>query len=136
MAKQPANHRKNPPRTSVRSATTNVAVPTPKTRPMAAATRNKPAAATKPKQSRAPKALRGPSKPRAGGLTAAAALLAKTGKAMKCQEMTECLMKSGAWTPEGKTPAATLAAAIGREIATKGSASRFKKVDRGVFAAS
>lgn len=136
MAKQPTNHGKSAPRTTTRSATTKSAVPAPKTRPVASATQNKPAAATKPTQSRAPKALRGPSKPRAGGLTAAAALLAKTGKAMKCQEMTECLMKSGAWTPEGKTPAATLAAAIGREIATKGSASRFKKVDRGVFAAS
>jgi hypothetical protein len=38
------------------------------------------------------------------------------------------------WTTKGKTPAATLYAAILREIQKKGSEARFKKVDRGQFA--
>ncbi|MBS0198269.1 MAG: hypothetical protein JSR77_16070, partial [Planctomycetes bacterium] len=38
-------------------------------------------------------------------------------------------------SPEGKTPEATLYAAIIREIAAKGNAARFKKHDRGVFVA-
>jgi hypothetical protein len=40
------------------------------------------------------------------------------------------------WTsPGGKTPEATLYAAIIREIAAKGTAARFKKHERGVFVA-
>ncbi|GEM_PF-5876952 len=39
------------------------------------------------------------------------------------------------WTPrKGKTPAATLYAAILREITTKGETSRFVKTERGRFA--
>ncbi len=42
----------------------------------------------------------------------------------------------GYWkSPGGKTPAATLSAAMTREINTKGKIARFKKVDRGLFAA-
>jgi hypothetical protein len=42
----------------------------------------------------------------------------------------------GLWTsPGGKTPEATLYAAIIREIAAKGTAARFKKHERGVFVA-
>jgi len=40
------------------------------------------------------------------------------------------------WKTNGKTPHATLYSAIIREIATKGSEARFKKADRGLFAAS
>lgn len=76
-----------------------------------------------------------PRKPRAGGLTAAAALLTKTGKSMKCGELADALISSGAWKPSGKTPAATLASAIFREIKDKGVAARFKKVAPGTFAA-
>ena len=40
----------------------------------------------------------------------------------------------GYWTsPAGKTPAATLSAAIHREIANKGHQARFRKVQRGKF---
>ena len=37
-------------------------------------------------------------------------------------------------SPGGKTPHATLYAAMLREIANKGAKARFKKVDRGLFA--
>ena len=38
-------------------------------------------------------------------------------------------------SPGGKTPEATLYAAMTREIAAKGRESRFKKVERGLFVA-
>ena len=37
-------------------------------------------------------------------------------------------------SPNGKTPHATLYAAMLREIGTKGDAARFRKADRGLFA--
>jgi hypothetical protein len=41
----------------------------------------------------------------------------------------------GLWSsPNGKTPEATLYAAMIREIRTKGSEARFQKVERGMFA--
>jgi hypothetical protein len=56
------------------------------------------------------------------------------GKEMKCPEMIEQMASKGYWTsPAGKTPAATLAAALIREIA-KGRDSRFRKVRPGTFA--
>ena len=39
-------------------------------------------------------------------------------------------------TPGGKTPHATLYSAILREIKTKGKDARFKKIERGKFAAN
>ena len=47
------------------------------------------------------------------------------------------MAEKGLWSsPKGKTPHATLYAAILREINAKGKAARFKKVDRGQFAYS
>jgi hypothetical protein len=57
------------------------------------------------------------------------------GKQLKCPEMIEAMASKKLWeSPGGKTPAATLSAAIGREIATKGKEARFKKVQPGTFA--
>jgi hypothetical protein len=54
---------------------------------------------------------------------------------MRCPEMIESMGQRGYWkSPGGKTPAATLYAAILKEITTKGKESRFVKVDRGQFA--
>jgi hypothetical protein len=51
--------------------------------------------------------------------------------------MIEAMAAKGLWTsPGGKTPHATLYSAILREIDTKGKAARFKKADRGHFAAN
>jgi hypothetical protein len=73
---------------------------------------------------------------RTSALDAAAALLAEVGKPMKAGEMVEQMAARGMWTsPGGKTPQATLYAAIIREIAAKGKDSRFVKRDRGLFAA-
>ena len=51
------------------------------------------------------------------------------------QRDAEALAAQGLWTsPGGKTPHATLYAAMLREITAKGSQARFKKVERGQFA--
>src|SRR5438067_311643 len=68
-------------------------------------------------------------------LEAAAKVLAETGRAMTCQELIEAMAAQGYWTsPAGKTPHATLYAAILREINTKGPDARFQKTERGQFA--
>jgi len=43
------------------------------------------------------------------------------------------MLAKGLWKTSGKTPAATLYAAIIREIAAKGKEARFRKVGRGQF---
>jgi hypothetical protein len=76
-----------------------------------------------------------PTPQKRSALNAAAQLLAETGQAMSCAAMIEALAATGAWiSPKGKTPAATLAAAILREIQTKGTAARFQKTGPGTFA--
>lgn len=70
-------------------------------------------------------------------LTAAATLLADRKEPMRVREVIATLGERGLWTsPNGKTPEATLYAAIFREIAAKAKASRFVKVERGLFAAA
>lgn len=66
-------------------------------------------------------------------LNAAAAVLAKAQKSMTCPEMVEAVLKAGTWKTRGKTPAATLSAAIYREIRDKGKEARFAKAERGRF---
>ena len=56
---------------------------------------------------------------------------------MRAQELIAAMAEQGLWkSPAGKTPHATLYAAMLREVAAKGSASRFRKVDRGLFASN
>jgi hypothetical protein len=69
-------------------------------------------------------------------LDAAAHLLSLgTRDPMRCKDMVDLAVQRGLWAPRngGKTPAATLHAAISREIKTKAEASRFVKADRGKF---
>jgi hypothetical protein len=88
-------------------------------------------AASKPKATKA----KADAKPkRISALDAAATVLKKAGKPMRSQEMITAMADQGLWkSPGGKTPHATLYAAILRETATKGKEARFKKVDRGQF---
>jgi len=67
------------------------------------------------------------------GLDAAAAVLAEAGGPLGAKEMVERMLAKGLWTTGGKTPAATIYAAIIREIAVKGDQARFRKTDRGKF---
>ncbi len=72
---------------------------------------------------------------RMSALDAAAKVLAETGQPMTCPELIAAMAAQGYWSsPKGKTPAATLYAAMTREATTKGVASRFRKVGRGQFA--
>jgi len=71
---------------------------------------------------------------RVSALDAAATVLAASGQPMRATEMIAAMEAQGLWkSPGGKTPEATLYAAIIREIAAKGDDARFKKHDRGVF---
>ena len=81
------------------------------------------------------KAAKGEKKPkRVSALDAAAQVLAKADKPMRAQELIAAMAEQGLWSsPNGKTPHATLYAAMMREARDKGTASRFHKVDRGMF---
>ena len=97
----------------------------------------KPAAAKAPKPPKEPKLAKAP-KPakakRVSALDAAAQVLAASAAPMRATEMIAAMEAKGLWkSPGGKTPEATLYAAIIREIAAKGDKARFRKHERGVF---
>ena len=97
-------------------------------------------AAAKGKKAKAPKAPK-PAKAKAprrmSALDAAAKVLAGSDAPMRAKEMIAAMQAKGLWkSPGGKTPEATLYAAIIREVAAKGSKARFKKQERGVFVAT
>lgn len=76
--------------------------------------------------------LRGWARP----VLAAATVLADAGEPMRTKAIVEAAIERGLWKPgKGKTPHATLYAAMTREIATKGDTARFRKADRGLFEA-
>ncbi|MEL6397368.1 MAG: winged helix-turn-helix domain-containing protein [Planctomycetota bacterium] len=68
------------------------------------------------------------------GLDLAAKVLADAGEPLKAKQIAERAIAAG-WKTNGKTPEATLYAAMTREIARKGEAARFRKADRGLFEA-
>lgn len=75
---------------------------------------------------------------KAGGkmsqMDAAIKILQAAKEPMTCKAMVEAMEKKGLWkSPGGKTPAATLYAAILRDL-QNGKDAWFKKVDRGLFA--
>lgn len=67
-------------------------------------------------------------------LDAAARVLTEAKTPMNAQAMVEAMIAKGYWKTGGKTPQATIYAAIIREIAAKGAKARFKKTARGMFA--
>lgn len=70
-------------------------------------------------------------------IDAAAQVLAKAGQPMNTKDMIEAMAAQGLWSsPKGKTPHATLYAAILRELKVKKADARFKKVERGKFAST
>jgi hypothetical protein len=75
-------------------------------------------------------------KKKLSALDAAAQILAENGGSMSTKELIEAMAAKKLWvSPNGKTPAATLYAALLREINTKGANSRFQKIAPGQFAA-
>lgn len=70
-------------------------------------------------------------------IDAAAQVLVDSKTAMNAKEMIEAMAAKNLWSsPGGKTPHATLYSAILREINEKGNDARFKKTERGKFAAN
>ena len=68
------------------------------------------------------------------GLDAAAKVLAESADPLNAKQIIEQAAAKGYWTsPGGKTPHATIYAAMTVEIAKKGDQARFKKADRGLF---
>lgn len=67
-------------------------------------------------------------------LDAAAKVLAEHTDGLRSREMVKIVIEKGLWTPgAGKTPHASLYAAIIREISAKGKNARFAKAERGLF---
>ena len=72
---------------------------------------------------------------RLSALDAAAQVLRKAAKPMTSKLLIAAMAEQKLWTsPKGKTPHATLNAAMLREIGGKAGKARFKKVGRGLFA--
>ncbi len=93
-----------------------------------ASTKAKPAKnATRPNDAPKPKQV--------SGLDLAAKVLADSKEPLQAKAIAERAITAG-WQTTGKTPHATLYAAMIREIAKKGKDSRFIKTDRGLFAAN
>lgn len=69
-------------------------------------------------------------------LDAAHKVLKEASTPLDAQTICERALADGYWKTKGKTPQATIYAAMIREIAAKGDQSRFKKVDRGQFTAA
>lgn len=92
-------------------------------------------AAKAAKTPKAPKAAKTPADDKPlSGLDAAAKVLADAVQPMRARELVNTMIERGLWKSGGKTPWATIYAAMTREIAAKGKASRFRKTDRGLFA--
>jgi hypothetical protein len=97
------------------------------------AARSKKTAAKAP--AKEPKTKKPKSDRKLSALDAAAKVLGESGQPRGTKEMIEAMAEKGYWTsPAGRTPHATLYAAILREISTKGKEARFQKVERGKFA--
>ncbi len=90
--------------------------------------------ATKSAAKRRAKQPAEPRPKRVSALDAAAQVLQDAGQPMRTKELIVAMATRGLWSsPNGKTPEATLYAAILREITTKGDGARFRKVERGQF---
>ena len=124
MAKKKTSAKKNTKQIRKAAAKKKPSTKTP-TKKAASRTTGK---ATKKTNAPRKKKLRKPS-----GLDAAAQVLAKAKEPMRCKDIVDAMLGQGLWSTSGKTPHATIYAAIIREISKKGKDARFKKTDRGLF---
>jgi hypothetical protein len=126
MPKKKSNKKQTKAQPVAAKAKRDKKVTTPKAK-AAVATATKTPKAKKPAGEQKPK--------RISALDAAAQVLKSAGKQMRAQELIAAMVEQNLWkSPAGKTPHATLYAAMQREERDKGTASRFRKVDRGLFA--
>ena len=89
------------------------------------------------KEARAKKAPAETADGKLSGLDAAAKVLAEAAGPLSAKELVAEMEAKGYWkSPGGKTPHATIYSAMLREINVKGKDARFKKTDRGKFAAA
>jgi len=86
------------------------------------------------KQRKAKAASKPTKEKKPSGLDLAAKVLAESKEPLASKAIAERAIAAG-WKTSGKTPHATLYAAMIREIRDKGKESRFEKVDRGLFKA-
>lgn len=118
---------------------TTTAVESPKSapkKPAKAKTTTK-SKATKPASNGKPKKAKPAGENKMSLMDAAAKVLSGAKEPMGVKSMVEAAEKKGLWSsPGGKTPSATLYSSILREMETKGTKSRFKKKDRGLFVAT
>ena len=97
---------------------------------------DKPKADKPAKAPKAKKATKDPGEKKLSALDAAHEVLKNRTKPMSAKELIEVMAERKLWSsPGGKTPDATLAAALVREINGKGKESRFAKPEAGKFAA-
>jgi hypothetical protein len=109
--------------------------PTPETAPSEPLNTTLPGGFAVPKRQRKPKTPAEPKVKKLSALDAAAKVLGETGTPLACKELIDAMAAKGYWvSPGGKTPDATLASAILREISVKGPESRFVKPAPGRFA--
>jgi hypothetical protein len=95
-----------------------------------------PKAEAKPKAGKKAKTNTDAGDKKLSAINAAHKVLVDSGKAMNTQELIAEMTEKGLWTsPGGLTPHATLYSAILRELKAKGGESRFRKVEKGKFAA-
>jgi len=106
------------------------------------ATSTPPTKAKRGSAEKAPKAKETKAKPkreakakRPSGIDLAAKVLASAKEPLNSKTIAERVLAAG-WSTSGKTPHATLYAAMIREIAAKGKDARFRKTDRGLFTAT
>jgi len=105
-----------------------------KTAPKPTATTNAPKANVAKKGGGKTKIVKQPATKRPSALDAAAQVLAASKEPRNTKSLIAEMEKKGLWkSPGGKTPAATLYAAIIREIGTKKREARFIKTERGLF---
>jgi hypothetical protein len=113
--------------------------PAAKAKPKGATPRTKAKDATRPAVAahgaNPPKPGKPPKTPHVSALSAAVLVLASApAEGMTTKAMIDAMVEQKLWaSPKGKTPEASLYAAITREIGKKGVNARFKKVDRGHF---
>jgi hypothetical protein len=86
-------------------------------------------------KAKTPKPAKSAKERRPSGLDLAANVLAASKEPLTAKAIAERTIAVG-WKTSGRTPHATLYAAIIREIAAKGNMARFKKTDRGLFTAN
>jgi hypothetical protein len=88
----------------------------------------------KPKPQAKARASKPKKEKRMSGLDGAAKVVAESKEPLAAQDIVKAMADKGYWkSPGGKTPHATIYAAMVREITEKGKESRFRKVDRGMF---